>query len=672
MLVELFTEEIPARFQKNAEKTFTDLISGGLNEAGLKFDTVKSFSTPRRMSVIVEGLPQAQPDVVEERKGPKVDSPEQAINGFLKSIGATLDDCENRNGVYYFIQDKKGLPTAEVLPTIILNAINKQPWANSMRFADYNFRWVRPLRRIIATFDGALLKGMLDLGGKELPFTDTTQGHRFMANDDVKVCADTYESIMENAKVILNRNDRRDIILADLHKQASDLEISLLEDRGLLEEVVGLVEYPVVLIGKIENRFMKLPVEVLTTSMREHQKFFAFNNADGTLAPYFATVANVMASDGGYAIIEGNETVLRARLADSEFFYNNDLKKPLEGNNEKLKDVVFHAKLGTVADRVNRMTQLSMKIADVIGADVQKTKMASTLCKADLVSDMVFEFPELQGLMGKYYATAQGHDSVVANAIAEHYSPAGANDTCPTNTVSISVAFAEKLDTLTGFWLIDEKPTGSKDPYALRRSTLGIIRMILENDLRLDLGALIDTSRALHRVDGDIKDDLLSFFAERVKAHLKSSGVRHDLIGAVLEDGVSDLVAQVKLATTLSNNVEGLAQVKASFVRAKNITDKIKNIEFTPVNTDLLEQTEEKELHHALHSAKAEIKTALKDEDFVGAVSSLASTAPALDAFFESVMVNVDDESVRANRLNILGEIMDTANYIADFSVIEG
>ena len=675
MLVELFTEEVPARFQKTAEQSFSKLITDGLKGAGLDFVNVQSFVTPRRMSVIVEGLPEKQPDVSEERKGPKVGSPEQAVNGFLKSIGASLDDCQERDGVYYFVINKKGQATGDVLADIILNAIGKVSWANSMRFAENTFRWVRPLRRIIATFGEDVIKGTLDLGGGTIAFTNVTAGHRFMAPSDVVVNADTYKVIMANSKVILNRDERRDIVLTDLEKQAKDLGITLIYDEGLLQEVIGLIEHPTVLIGKIEDRFMALPAEVLTTSMREHQKFFAFNNSNDTLAPYFATVSNVQAKDGGKAIITGNETVLRARLADSEFFYNNDLKidleNNLENNLEKLKNVVFHAKLGTVYERVERMTLVAVDVANTIGADAELTKQATRLAKADLVSEMVFEFPELQGIMGKYYAVAQGKNMVVANAIEQHYKPVGANDTCPTNTVAIAVSVAEKIDTLTGFWLIDEKPTGSKDPYALRRSALGIIRMILENELRIDLGSVITTSAKTHAVSGDITNDLLGFFTDRVKAHLKSAGIRHDFIGAVLAGGIVDLVAQVRLATELSNNAEVVGQVKASYVRAKNITDKAEDFVISSVSESVLEQAEEKELFKALSVAKATISNAVKAEDFSMAVSTLASIAPVIDAFFEAVMVNADDVSVRSNRLNLLGEIMATANTIADFNTIE-
>ena len=671
MLVELFTEEVPARFQKTAEQSFSKLITDGLKGAGLDFANVQSFVTPRRMSVIVEGLPEKQPDVSEERKGPKVGSPEQAVNGFLKSIGASLDDCQERDGVYYFVINKKGQATSDVLADIILNAIGKVSWANSMRFADNTFRWVRPLRRIIATFGEDVIKGTLDLGGDTIAFTNVTAGHRFMAPSDVIVNADTYKDIMANSKVVLNRDERRNIVLTDLEKQAKGLGITLIDDEGLLQEVIGLIEHPTVLIGKIEDRFMALPAEVLTTSMREHQKFFAFNNSDGTLAPYFATVSNVQAKDGGKAIIAGNETVLRARLADSEFFYNNDLKIDLENNLKKLNNVVFHAKLGTVYERVERMTLVAVDVANAIGADAELTKQATHLAKADLVSEMVFEFPELQGIMGKYYAVAQGKNTVVANAIEQHYKPVGANDTCPTNTVAIAVSVAEKIDTLTGFWLIDEKPTGSKDPYALRRSALGIIRMILENELRIDLGSVITTSAKTHAVSGDITNDLLGFFTDRVKAHLKSAGIRHDFIGAVLAGGIVDLVAQVRLATELSNNAEVVRQVKASYVRAKNITDKAEDFVISSVSESVLEQAEEKELFKALSLAKTTISNAVKAEDFSTAVSTLASVAPVIDAFFEAVMVNADDTSVRSNRLNLLGEIMATANTIADFNTIE-
>ena len=672
LLIELLTEEIPARFQAGAEQNFADNIADNLKQNGLEYAEIKSYSTPRRLAVIVSGLPDKQPDINEERKGPKVGSPEQALNGFLNSVGATMDDLVERDGVYYFTIDKKGGNTADVLPEIINKSITDIHWANSMRFANSDFRFVRPLQRIVATFGVDLVAGTFAVDKTEIAYTDKTTGHRFTSNEDINVNAENYVGELQKRNIIVSRETRQTEIENQLTTAIKGKSITLIDDKGLMDEVVGLVETPVVLIGEIEDRFMKLPKEVLVKSMREHQKFFAFEDSKGNLAPYFATVANIQASDGGSAIVAGNQRVLRARLADSEFFYDNDLKTNLADFAPKLEKMTFHEKLGSMAQRVKRMTELSGYIAEKIGADVNDTKRATELCKCDLVSQMVGEFASLQGIMGGYYASRQGENENVSSAIATHYQPQGANDNIPTVGEATALAIAEKLDTLTGFWLIDEKPTGSKDPYALRRCALGIIRMILENDLRIDLAEFIKTSTKLHSVKGDITNDLLSFFADRVKAHLKTAGIRHDFISAVLSSGITDLPAQVKLAEELSNNADVVAQVKESYTRAKNITEKIDNLKFGAVDESLLSDKSETDLHNALNTAKTELKSTLQNEDFKQSVAVIANLAPVLNIFFESVMVNDENEKIRTNRLNILGEIIETVNLIADFSVIEG
>lgn len=681
LLVELLTEEIPARFQESAESNFLKNIINGLNENSLNFSEAFSYSTPRRLAVIIKGLPAKQPDIKKEIKGPKEKSPQQALDGFFKSVGLSVKDCElrdtNKGKVYYAVINKIGQPTQDILPEIINNSIIGISWGNSMRFAYSDFKFVRPLKRIVAVFDGKVINSSFKYDTTEINYTGKTTGHRFLSNSDIAVNPSNYEEKLQRVDIIPNRKVRLEYILGELNKLSSEKNITLIQDNSLLNEVVGLVEMPVVLIGNIAQRFMSLPKEVLITSMREHQKFFVFEDSSGNLAPYFATVANIKAYDGGQAIISGNERVLNARLADSEFFYHNDLKIKLEDFLPKLQKMTFHAKLGSLHNRINRMKSLSQHIAKELLVSKEDAKLASELCKCDLVSEMVFEFPELQGIMGSYYALEQGKGEVVANAIKQHYQPQGLNDDIPTDGVAICVAIAEKLDTLIGFWLINEKPTGSKDPYALRRCALGIIRIILENNLRIDLSQLIighQKSFAELKINSeDITNDLLSFFSDRIKSHLKSQGIRHDFICAVIATGIKDnLPAKVKLAQELSNNSDVVAQVKTNYTRAKNITDKIKNLELSDIDEKLLKDDSEKNLCELLKSSSIDLNKSLENEDFKESVAILASLAPALNNFFENVMVNDDNELIRSNRLNILGKIIETASSIANFDIIEG
>ncbi len=681
LLIELLTEEIPARFQESAENNFFKNIVNGLKENSLEFSEALSYSTPRRLALIIKGLPEKQPDIKKEIKGPKEKSPQQALDGFFKSVELSIKDCELRDTdkgkVYYAVINKIGQPTQDILPEIINSSISGISWSNSMRFGNSNFRFIRPLRRIVAVFGDKKINSSFKYDMTEIEYTDKTTGHRFLSNNDIVVNANNYEQELQKIDIIPNRKVRLECILNQLNKLSNEKGITLIQDNSLLNEVVGLVEMPVVLIGNIAQRFMKLPKEVLITSMREHQKFFVFEDNTGNLAPYFATIANIKASDGGQAIISGNERVLSARLADSEFFYHNDLKINLEELLPKLRKMTFHAKLGSVYDRTERMKSLAQDIARDIGASENDTKLATELCKCDLVSKMVFEFPELQGIMGSYYAIEQGKSKVVANAIKQHYQPQGLNDNIPTDGVSISVAIAEKLDTLVGFWLINEKPTGSKDSYALRRCALGIIRIILENDLRIDLSELIlnhqKSFAELNINCNDITNDLLAFFSDRIKSHLKSQGIRHDFISAVIATGIkNNLPAKVKLAEELSNNSAVVSQVKANYTRAKNITDKFKILKFFDVDEELLNDDSEKNLYTLLNSSSIELKKSLENEDFKKSVSILASLAPALNNFFENVMVNDDNELIRSNRLNILGKIIETASSVANFDIIEG
>ncbi|MFN7190978.1 MAG: glycine--tRNA ligase subunit beta, partial [Rhodospirillales bacterium] len=547
LLLEILSEEIPARMQGRAAEDLKRLVCEGLGKAGLEFSKAEAFVTPRRLALVVDGLPLRTPDLKEEKKGPRVGSPDQAIAGLLKGAGlASLDACEKRmvgKAEFWFaVVDKKGAATAEILPGVIVDAIKALPWPKSMRWGTHKISWVRPLHSIIALFDGTVIEGAIDFGAPDfrvqkldatfpgsypVTFTNRTEGHRFLAPAAFAVSgfAD-YREKLENAFVILDAAARRAKISADASAAAAKLGVKLRDDPGLLDEVAGLVEWPVVLAGAIDEKFMDVPAEVLVTSMRAHQKYFATLNADGSLARHFIVVANMVAEDGGELIVAGNERVLRARLSDAKFFWDQDRKTKLEARVPALASRVFHAKLGTVAQKVERLEKLSAFIAGKIGADVAAATRAAHLAKADLSSGMVGEFPELQGIMGRYYARHDGESELVANAIRAHYQPLGPGDACPAEPVSVAVALAEKIDTLAGFWSIDEKPTGSKDPFALRRSALGVIRLVLENGLRLPLIVVFEAALAANRGAASLAGELLAFFADRLKVSLKEKGVR--------------------------------------------------------------------------------------------------------------------------------------------------
>ena len=695
LLIELFSEEIPAGMQARATDDFKGLVEAGLKGENLVHDAIRAYSTPRRLTLVVEGLPLSQPDVRDERKGPKVGAPEQAVQGFLRGAGLdSLDQCEQRETpkgpVWFAIIERKGRASADVLPGIIVEAINKLPWPKSMRFADQGFRWVRPLRRVNVVFNGAVLEGTLDMNGREIAFGNETEGHRFLSEGTVSFANfEDYEKGLLEKQVVLDPARRREMIAASLDMTVRAEGLTVKEDPKLLDEVVGLVEYPVVLLGDIDPEFMEVPREVLTSSMRANQKYFTLENPDGTMATRFALVSNMVAKDGGQAIARGNERVLRARLADAKFFWDQDRKHKLEDNLAKLDKVIFHAKLGSVAERVARMQELAETLCDHIeGADKAEARRAAQLSKADLVSEMVYEFPEVQGIMGRYYAIHQGESEAVANAIADHYSPAGPNDDCPTAPVSVAVALAEKLDTLAGFWAMDEKPTGSKDPYALRRAALGIIRLILENGVRVNLLPILRRQVGLYSemygmglgIDGEhaAGDDLLSFFADRLKVHLKSDGVAHDHIQSVFalggEDDLVRLLARVKALGIFLNNDDG-ANLLTAYRRAANILKaeekKDGRIFDGEADEGLCRQDEETALIKALEGVEV-YKDLLAKEDFEAAMSALATLRVPVDAFFDEVTVNADDPALRENRLKLLSRIRDIMGSVADFGQIEG
>ena len=678
LLLELLTEEIPARMQGVAAEELRRLTEIAFNEAHLTFTTLTSFVTPRRLTLHVEGLPVEQPGSVEEKRGPRVGAPQNAVDGFLKSSGLTsLDQCEKRatdKGEFYFaIIKRAGQATKDMLPPLLIEVIRNLPWPKSMRFPAAPFRWVRPLQSVVCLLDGRILK--LDLG--DVPVGMELRGHRFLFKSTFNVSnfAD-YRDQLRHAYVILDAGERRKLIADSLAKTTTDAGFTLKPDEGLLEEVTGLVEWPVVLMGRIERDFMELPPEVLTTSMRTHQKYFAALDKSGALAPHFLVVSNMNADDGGKAIVAGNERVLRARLSDAKFFWDQDRKHKLLDRVEKLKERVFHAKLGTVYDKMSRVAHLASTIAaHVKGAEKTKVGHAVWLAKADLSTGMVGEFPELQGVMGRYYALHDGEDKEVADAIAEHYSPLGPGDRCPTAPVSVTVALADKLDTLANFFAIDEKPTGSKDPYALRRAALGVIRLILENKLRLPLLTIFRA--AVEK--GDPSAELLDFFADRLKVALRDQGVRHDLIAAVFalgnEDDLVRLLARVEALGAFLKTEDG-ANLLTAYRRASNIVrieeGKDKTRYADAPNPALLKEPAENVLAEKLKLATAESGKALEAEEFAGAMAALARLRVPVDEFFNKVTVNTDDRELRANRLRLLSQIRDTLNRVVDFSKIEG
>ncbi|MCA3246567.1 MAG: glycine--tRNA ligase subunit beta, partial [Azospirillum sp.] len=657
---------------------------------GLTFAKAESYVTPRRLALVVDGLPVRTPDLKEEKKGPRVGSPDQAIQGFLKGAGlASLDTCEKRmvgKAEFWFaIVEKKGQATADLLPSLIVETIKALGWPKSMRWGANRFAYVRPLQSILALFDGKTLAGSFDLGGSALPFGDTTVGHRFMAPARFSVAgfAD-YAAKLRAAKVILDPAERRAKILADATARATAVGLKLRDDPGLLDEVAGLVEWPVVLVGDIDPQFMDVPQEALIGSMRAHQKYFAMLHADGKLARHFAVVANMETEDEGRTIVAGNERVLRARLSDAKFFWDQDRKTKLEARLPALEQRVFHAKLGTVAAKAARLEKLSRFIAEKIGADAAKAARAAQLAKADLSSGMVGEFPELQGIMGRYYALHDGEAAEIADAIRAHYQPLGPADACPSAPVSVAVALAEKIDTLAGFWSIDEKPTGSKDPFALRRAALGVIRLIVENKLRLALrpvfAAALDAYGTLTGERGaKLTDDLMAFFADRLKVALKEKGARHDLIDAVFalggEDDLVRLLARVDALGTFLKGQDG-ANLLIGYRRAANIvaieTKKDGKAPEGAVDAAAFVQPEEEALFARLGAVKDELDKALAHEDFAAAMASLATLRAPVDAFFEKVTVNAEDARLRANRLKLLSAIGEAPARIADFSKIEG
>jgi glycyl-tRNA synthetase beta chain len=686
LLLELLSEEIPARMQRQAATALGTRLDQALAEGGVQGSLVHCHATPRRLMVAFRDLPIVSADQTIERRGPRVEAPEKARDGFLKSLGVvdyTLGEVEDRKGRFLVATfTEPGRSTAEIVAEAVPLILAGFPWPKSMRWGTGEARWVRPLQSILCLLDGEVVP--FEFAGIESG--RQTFGHRFMAPDALVVRdVDDYRDHLIAARVMLDAADRRDVIEAKAKELAVAAGYGVRPDPVLLDEIAGLVEWPVPLLGRIDADFMALPAEVLVTTMRANQKYLALEDGAGRLAPAFVTVANIEAPDGGAAIIAGNERVLRARLWDARFFWEQDTRSTLEALLPKLDAMVFHAELGSMREKVDRLETLAVRLADSIpGADRLLVERAARLAKADLVSGMVGEFPEVQGIMGGYYARAQGEADAVAQAIAEHYRPLGPGDACPTAPTSIAVALADKLDTLTGFFAAGIRPTGSKDPFALRRAALGVIRLVIENGLRLDLGAVVELALGTHGrrfagVDAAVlARDLVAFLIDRLKVQQREQGVRHDLIEAVVAgrpDGdLVRVVARVAALRAFIATSDG-ADLLAALRRAGNIVaieEKKEGRPFTgPVDPTLLQEPAERRLFEELEAASAVIRARLAAEDYAAAMAALARLRPAVDGFFECVMVNAGEPSVRANRLRLLGLLRDDLARIADFPVID-
>ncbi len=692
LLLELFSEEIPARMQRKAAEDLKSLVTNALVDAGLPYEGAKAFATPRRLALHVAGVPAGSAATREERKGPRVGSPEKALEGFLRGAGltsidqATIQTDPKKGDFYVAVIEKPGRSAIDVIAEFMPGILRNFPWPKAMRWGTGSTRWVRPLHSIVATFGPETEEpDVVPFEFDGIKAGKTTRGHRFLADEPFDVRRfDDYAPSLEKHKVVLDADRRKDIIQNDAKDCALALGLDLVEDPGLLEEVAGLVEWPVVLTGSFDEDFLTIPDECIQLTIKVNQKCFVLKNpATGRLANKFVLISNIIADDGGKLIVAGNEKVIRARLSDARFFWETDLKSKLSDNLPKLDEVKFHEKLGSVGERVKRLIALSAELAAFAGADETKAKRAAELAKADLVSNMVFEFPELQGLMGRYYATAQGEDASVATAIEEHYKPQGPSDSVPTDPVAVAVALAEKLDLLAGFWAIDDKPTGSKDPYALRRAALGVIRIILENNLRIRLGEAIRSALDLQGVEASdpaaLVADLLSFFGDRLKVHLKDEGARHDLIDAVFAlEGQDDLLMVVRRVEALGKFVssDDGTNLLAGYKRAVNILKAEEKNDGSPVSgkphADHFQEQAEIDLAAAIDVARAEAADAVASENFEGAMEALSKLRAPVDRFFDDILVNAEDATLRMNRLQLLAEIRDATHVVADFSKVAG
>ncbi len=756
LLLELFSEEIPARMQGGAARDLERMAAERLKAAGLTYEALTTFAGPRRLTLVVEGLPTATPDREEEVKGPRSNAPEQALEGFLRKTGLTKDQLVERDGVFFAVISSKGQATAALIPEMVEQIVRGFPWPKSMRWGSGTLRWVRPLKRILCLFDGHVVPFAID----GIASGDLTGGHRFMAgqpSDLEPFAVSDFASYCEGLSrrfVEIDYAKRRELILSVGRANCAMLGLELVEDEGLADEVAGLVEFPVPTVGDMDPAFLSLPPEVIRLSMKVHQKYFAVRDPKtGQLAPHFVVVANIETDEQNRTLAAGNSRVLSARLDDARFFWDEDLKTGFEVWAKKLEGVTFHAKLGTLAERVERIAALARKIAPLVGADPDQAEAAARLAKADLASAMVGEFPELQGVMGGYYVRAlasphplegveegspeasrrrgggwgggtsrqdmaheasssggqrpsasdarhpastpsqpfpvegKGSDAI-ADAVRDHYKPQGPADSVPTAPLTVAVALADKLDTLVGFFAIDEKPTGSKDPFALRRAALGVLRIVLENEVRMELredafSAAMTTICAgppVHRLldEGSLSGELEAFFADRLKVLLRDQGKRHDLVDAVFALGDDDLVRIVRRVEALDAFLatDDGANLLAGYKRASNILkaeEKKGTVPTGMVQTGLPNQPEaETALAFAAAAAAAAVDAALETEDFAAAMTALARLRAPVDAFFDKVMVNSDVAEERENRLKLLGQVRAVMGRVADFGMIAG
>ena len=691
LLIELFSEEIPARMQRRAAEDLKKLITNGMVDAGLTYAGAAAFSTPRRLTLAVEDVLIESPTVREERKGPRVDAPEKAIEGFLRGAGLSKDQLEVRDEkkgqVYFATIEKPGRAAAAIIAEVLDHAIRNFPWPKSMRWGAGSLRWVRPLHSIICVLSDDVDATVVPVNIDGIESGNQTMGHRFMSSGAPITVSkfDDYAASLKKEHVILDPEERAQMIWQDATNIAFASGLVVVEDAGLLAEVSGLVEWPVVLMGEIDQEFLELPPEVLQTSMREHQKFFSVRDTKSDKITRFITVANRETADQGATILAGNQKVLSARLADAKFFWENDLRiaqnDGLTAWTARLENVTFHNKLGSQKDRIDRIVALAGDLSTATSADTGLAQKAAGIAKADLSSEMVYEFPELQGLMGRYYAEAAGLEQEIANACEQHWQPLGPSDDVPTEAVSATVALADKLDTLCGFWAIDEKPTGSKDPFGLRRAALGIIRLVLENQIRLPLlNAAVEHMERFANVENAsaVATDLLGFFHDRLKVYLRDRGIRHDVIDAcVAMDGNYDIALLVKRAEALSEFLasedgENLVQ---GFRRANNILTQAEEKDGVKysfgADVKFAETDEERGLFGALETQGPKIDAAMQAEDFAAAMGAMAALRAPVDAFFEAVQVNSDNEIVRRNRLNLLSQVRNTCARVADLGRIE-
>lgn len=685
LLLEIFSEEIPARMQQGAARDLDRMVSDRLKAAGLTWDALTTYAGPRRLTLVIDGLPVATPDREEEIKGPRASAPEQALDGFLRKTGLTSDQLTERDGVLFAVLSSKGRATTDLVAETVDQVIRTFPWPKSMRWGSGTLRWVRPIKRILCIFDGKVVPFEID----GIPSDAITEGHRFLGSGQPFAVSDfvDYRTQLEKNFVLLDVADRKLRILEQAKAACAARGLALVDDDGLLDEVAGLAEWPTPILGDMDPQFLALPPEVVRLSMKVHQKYFAVRDPskDG-LAPNFLVVANVEATDGGKALAAGNSRVLSARLNDARFFWDEDQKVGFDAWNAKLSGVTFHAKLGTLAERVERIAALAREIAPLVGADADEADTAARLSKADLLSGMVSEFPELQGIMGGYYARLAGHSDAIADAVRDHYKPQGPADTVPTAPVTVAVALADKLDTLVGFFAIDEKPTGSKDPFALRRAALGILRLTLNNEIRLGLTndafapatALITKQGKVERqVDRlSLSSELASFFADRLTVLLRDQGQRHDLVAAVFALGDDDLVRIVRRVEALAAFLatDDGANLLAGYKRASNILraeEKKGPLPTGMVQTGLPNQPEaETVLAFAVGAARTAVEAALETEDFAAAMTALAGLRAPVDRFFDDVLVNSDIPAERENRLKLLGQVRDVMGKVADFGQI--